>query len=144
MKSEEEFISESVDQTKKFAADFTRGLHPGDVVCLKGDLGAGKTHFVKGMATTFDIDESKVQSPTFTLINEYRGTMPLYHFDCYRMESVHEALEIGAEEYFYGEGVSVIEWPERIREIIPAEAVWITITSLAPTKRKFVIQQKGS
>lgn len=144
MKTEDEFISETVDQTKKFAADFARSLNPGDVVCLKGDLGAGKTHFVKGMVAAFDIDESEVQSPTFTLINEYRGTLPVYHFDCYRMESVREALEIGAEEYFYGEGVSVIEWPERIREIIPAEAVWITISTLAPTKRKFVIQQKGS
>ncbi|NGP77632.1 tRNA (adenosine(37)-N6)-threonylcarbamoyltransferase complex ATPase subunit type 1 TsaE [Balneolaceae bacterium YR4-1] len=144
MSSEKEFISESEEQTKKFAADFARSLKAGDVVCLEGDLGAGKTHFVKGMVTAFGIEESDVQSPTFTLINEYPGSIPLYHFDCYRMESVHEAIEIGAEEYFYGEGVSVIEWPERIRDIIPAEAVWITITSLAPTKRKFVIQQKGT
>ena len=144
MNNSEEFISQSVEQTKNFAADFARRLKPGDVVCLKGDLGAGKTHFVKGMALAFDIDESEIQSPTFTLINEYHGSKPLYHFDCYRMESVREALEIGAEEYFYGDGVSVIEWPERIQEIIPPEAVWITITTLAPTKRKFVIQQKGS
>jgi len=144
MSNKEEFISESEEQTKKFAGEFARRLKAGDVVCLKGGLGAGKTHFVKGMAEAFDIEETEVQSPTFTLINEYRGSIPLYHFDCYRMESVREALEIGAEEYFYGEGVSVIEWPERIQEIIPPEAVWITITSLAPTKRKFVIQQKGS
>ena len=141
---EEEFTSESVEETKDIAAKFARTLKPGDVVCLKGDLGAGKTHFVKGMAGAFGIEESEVQSPTFTLINEYMGSLPLYHFDCYRMESVREALEIGAEEYFYGEGVSVIEWPERIQEIIPPEAVWITITSPAPEKRKFVIQQKGS
>ena len=139
-----EFISESVEETKRIARHFARNLKPGDVVCLKGDLGAGKTHFVKGMAVAFGIDESEVQSPTFTLINEYLGSKPLYHFDCYRIESVGEALEIGAEEYFYGDGVSVIEWPERIQEIIPPEAVWITITTLAPTKRKFVIQQKGS
>ncbi len=144
MNDNDEFISESVEQTKNFAADFARNLKHGDIVCLEGDLGAGKTHFVKGMALAFNIDESDVQSPTFTLINEYRGSKPLYHFDCYRMESVREALEIGAEEYFYGDGVSVIEWPERIQEIIPPEAVWITITTLAPTKRKFVIQQKGS
>lgn len=136
-----ELISESEEQTKKIAREFAEGLNMGDVVCLEGELGAGKTQFVKGMATAFDIDESHVQSPTFTLINEYEGSLPLYHFDCYRMESVKEALEIGAEEYFYGEGVSVIEWPDRIREILPPEAIWITITSLAPTKRKFVIQQ---
>ncbi len=139
----EEVTSESVEQTKEIAGKFARNLKPGDVVCLKGELGAGKTHFVKGMAGAFGIEESEVQSPTFTLINEYMGSLPLYHFDCYRMESVREALEIGAEEYFYGEGVSVIEWPERIQEIIPPEAVWITITSPAPEKRKFVIQQKG-
>lgn len=136
-----ELISESEEQTKKIAREFAEGLNMGDVVCLEGELGAGKTQFVKGMAAAFDIDESHVQSPTFTLINEYEGSLPLYHFDCYRMESVKEALEIGAEEYFYGEGVSVIEWPDRIREILPPEAIWITITSLAPTKRKFVIQQ---
>lgn len=141
---EKEFTSKSVQQTKDFAKKFAGKLKPGDVVCLKGDLGAGKTHFVKGMAGAFGIDESEVQSPTFTLINEYEGSVPLYHFDCYRMESVREALEIGAEEYFYGEGVSVIEWPDQIEEIIPPEAIWITITSPAPTKRKFVIQQKAS
>ncbi|MGK7370706.1 MAG: tRNA (adenosine(37)-N6)-threonylcarbamoyltransferase complex ATPase subunit type 1 TsaE [Candidatus Halalkalibacterium sp. M3_1C_030] len=139
-----ESVTESVEETKRLARHFAGDLKPGDVVCLKGDLGAGKTHFVKGMAEAFGIDESEVQSPTFTLINEYEGSMPLYHFDCYRLESVREAVEIGAEEYFFGEGVSVIEWPERIQEIIPPEAVWITISSLAPTKRKFVIQQKGS
>lgn len=139
----EEVISESEQQTKDIAKQLAVSLKAGDVVCLKGELGAGKTHFVKGMAGAFGIDETEVHSPTFTLIHEYFGKLPLYHFDCYRMESVYEALEIGAEEYFYGDGVSVIEWPERIQEIIPPEAVWITITSLAPSKRKFVIQQKG-
>ena len=141
---EKELTSESVEQTKEIARNFAGNLKPGDVVCLKGDLGAGKTHFVKGMAGEFGIDESEVQSPTFTLINEYEGSLSLYHFDCYRMESVREALENGAEEYFYGEGVSVIECPDQIQEIIPPEAIWIIITSPAPTKRKFVIQQKGS
>lgn len=138
----EEVTSRSEEETKKIARQFARNLKPGDVVCLKGELGAGKTHFVKGMAGAFDIPESEVHSPTFTLIHEYSGSVPLYHFDCYRMESVREALEIGAEEYFYGEGVSVIEWPERIREIIPPDAIWITITSSAPSNRKFVIKKK--
>lgn len=138
----EEVTSRSEEETKKIARQFARNLKPGDVVCLKGELGAGKTHFVKGMAGAFDIPESEVHSPTFTLIHEYSGSVPLYHFDCYRMESVREALEIGAEEYFYGEGVSVIEWPERIRGIIPPDAIWITITSSDPSNRKFVIKKK--
>ena len=140
----EERISYSEEETKEIAREFADTLQAGDIVCLKGELGAGKTHFVKGLATAFGIPESEVRSPTFTLINEYEGSLKLYHFDCYRMKSVREALEIGAEEYFYGDGVSIIEWPERIQEIIPDEAVWISITSPEPSKRKFVIQQKGS
>lgn len=137
-----ELTSDSEIQTKELAQQFAKALGPGSVVCLKGELGAGKTHFVKGMARAFGIGEEEVHSPTYTLINEYKGNgLPLYHFDCYRLESIEEALEIGAEEYFYGEGVSVIEWPERIRDLIPPDAIWITITSVAPSKRKFVIQQ---
>lgn len=137
----EEIISDSEAQTKEIALHFAESLSPGSVVCLDGELGTGKTHFVKGMAKAFGIDEDEVTSPTFTLIQEYEGSLPLYHFDCYRMESMKEALEIGAEEYLYGDGVSVIEWPDRIRELIPPDAIWITITSVAPSKRKFVIQQ---
>lgn len=137
----EEIISKSEKETKEIGRRFAEELKPGMVVCLEGELGAGKTHLVKGMATAFGIPETEVRSPTFTLINEYEGTMPLYHFDCYRMESFEEALEIGAEEYFYDEGVSVIEWPDRIREILPPGVIWITITSLGPSKRKFVIRQ---
>ncbi len=137
---EHKWISHSVAETKRIAREFAKTLEEGAVVCLEGGLGAGKTHFVKGMAAAFDIDENMVHSPTFTLIHEYTGTIPLYHFDCYRLESVEEALEIGAEEYFYGEGVSVIEWPERIREIIPEQSIWITIESLGNSKRKIVIR----
>lgn len=137
---EHKWISHSVAETKRIAREFANTLEEGAVVCLEGGLGAGKTHFVKGMAAAFDIDENMVHSPTFTLIHEYTGTIPLYHFDCYRLESVEEALEIGAEEYFYGEGVSVIEWPERIREIIPEQSIWITIESLGNSKRKIVIR----
>lgn len=139
---ENEYTSHSEEETMQIAEDFAAELKAGDIVCLQGDLGAGKTHFVKGMARSLGVGETNVHSPTFTLINEYAGHMPLYHFDCYRMESELEALEIGAEEYFYGEGVSVIEWPERIAGLIPDEAIWITIESPGPQERKFVIQKK--
>ena len=117
---------------------FAERLKPGDVVCLEGPLGAGKTQFVKGLAAHLGIDPTEVLSPTFTLIHEYRGTIPLFHFDCYRMESPNEALEIGAEEYFYGEGVSVIEWPDVIASLIPADAYWIRIESVERNMRKFI------
>lgn len=133
-----EAITRSEQETRKLAEAFARTLQPGDIVCLEGDLGAGKTQFVKGMAVFFGVDPSDVLSPTFTLLHEYDGSIPLYHFDCYRMESPREALEIGAEEYFYGGGVSVIEWPEKIAPLIPGDARWIRIESLGPRSRKFI------
>ncbi|MGD8426144.1 MAG: tRNA (adenosine(37)-N6)-threonylcarbamoyltransferase complex ATPase subunit type 1 TsaE [Balneolaceae bacterium] len=138
------FTSTSPEETIAFGREFAEELLPGDVVCLHGDLGAGKTHFVKGVAEAFGIDRNEVQSPTFTLIHEYDTQTPLFHFDCYRMESPKEALEIGAEEYFYGNGVSIIEWPERIASLIPPEAIWISIEAPDKKTRKFVIGKKGS
>jgi tRNA threonylcarbamoyladenosine biosynthesis protein TsaE len=141
---EKKFTTTSPEQTIVAGKEFVSELKPGDVVCLYGELGAGKTHFVKGMAAGLGIDQDEVHSPTFTLIHEYLGDLPLYHFDCYRMESPQEALEIGVEEYFYGDGICVIEWPERIETLIPPEAIRVSI--LAPDKntRKFVIRKKGS
>lgn len=140
---EKKFTSLSEDQTKTYGQRFAEELKPGAIVCLKGDLGAGKTYFVKGMARAFNIPEQEVHSPTYTLINEYHGDLMLYHFDCYRMESPEEALEIGAEEYFYNGGVCVIEWPERISSILPDDVIWISIEAPTSETRKFVISKKG-
>ncbi|MDX1617820.1 MAG: tRNA (adenosine(37)-N6)-threonylcarbamoyltransferase complex ATPase subunit type 1 TsaE [Balneolaceae bacterium] len=137
-----EIITESEEQTRKLGENFAANLKPGDVVCLVGELGTGKTQFVKGLARHFGIDPGEVLSPTFTLIHEYRGRLPVYHFDCYRMESPREALEIGAEEYFYGEGVSVIEWAGLIESLIPDDAFWIRIEALDTAKRKFLFDKK--
>src|SRR5699024_7881761 len=141
---QEEFVSNAPAETITFGKQMAKELSPGDIICLEGDLGAGKTHFVKGLAAGLGIDPARVQSPTYTLINEYDGRLPLYHFDCYRMESPREALEIGAEEYFYGQGVSVIEWPERIATLIPPEALWISLSAVDKETRKFVIGKKPS
>jgi len=140
----QEFETSTPEETIALGRKFVQDLTAGDIVCLEGGLGAGKTHFVKGMAAGLDIPESDVQSPTFTLIHEYEGTLPLYHFDCYRMESPREALEIGAEDYFYGEGICVIEWPGRIEPLIPPSALWISITEPDKKTRKFVIGKKQS
>jgi tRNA threonylcarbamoyladenosine biosynthesis protein TsaE len=141
---QKEFTSNTPEETIALGKAFASELEAGDVVCLRGELGAGKTHFVKGMAEGLGIDRSRVHSPTFTLIDEHRGEQPLYHFDCYRMESPREALEIGAEEYFYGDGICVIEWAERIESLIPPEAIWISIEMPDMKTRKFVIRKKGS
>lgn len=135
-------ISKSVEETIRAGYEFGKQLKPGDVVCLTGDLGAGKTHFVKGVASYFGITPEKVSSPTYTLIHEYSGELPVYHFDCYRLKSETEAIEIGAEEYFYGEGVCLIEWPEKIGSLIPEDAIWIQISHLPDQKRELVIHHK--
>ena len=99
----------------------------GEVVCLNGDLGVGKTVFVKGFAEGLGILE-EVVSPTFTIIQIYEsGRLPMYHFDVYRIEDEDEMEEVGYEEYFYAEGVTLIEWAIRIEDLIPENAVWITI-----------------
>jgi tRNA threonylcarbamoyladenosine biosynthesis protein TsaE len=103
----------------RIASEIARNAVQGDVFCLRGNLGTGKTHFAKGFASQFGINPNEVDSPTFVLIQEYQGTLPVYHFDCYRMDSAAEARRIGAEEYFYGEGICLIEWPEKIESLLP-------------------------
>ena len=135
------FISESESETIEFGRRLGTEVKPGSVIALQGDLGSGKTHMVKGIAQALEIDPKEVHSPTFSLIHEHSGRMPLYHFDCYRMESVREAIEIGTEEYLYGEGLCVIEWPERIAALLPDEAIWIMLKNIDARKRQFNIKK---
>src|SRR6056297_1074175 len=134
-------ISSSEEETFRIAKEYARQIKPGDVICLEGDLGAGKTHFTKGFVTAFGLEKDIVSSPTFALINEYQGdTVEIFHFDCYRLEKIQEALEIGAEEYFYGDGICIIEWPERIRAILPSNSKTVTITSTGPSEREILFK----
>ncbi len=139
-----EYISNNVNETKKIAADFARGLKSGDVLCMRGDLGAGKTAFAQGIAKGLGIDEP-ITSPTFTIVNEYYGRLPLYHFDAYRISDPDEMYEVGYEEYVYGEGVCVIEWPQLIEDILPPKRYEIAILkdmSLGDNYRKIIIEEK--
>ena len=120
------YISNSYEETQKIATDFAKTLKEGDVLCMYGDLGVGKTAFVQGLAKGLEIDEP-ITSPTFTIVNEYSGTLPLYHFDVYRIADSDEMYEIGYEEYVYGDGVSVIEWPQLIDDILPEKRYDIEI-----------------
>ena len=133
------FECKSEQATMDLARKIGKESQPGDIICLKGELGAGKTHFVKGFVTAFGIPQEAVSSPTFSIIQEYSGTVPIYHFDFYRLENVREALEIGSEEYFYGEGVSIIEWPERIEAILPDDVKQISIAAINNTTRQITI-----
>ena len=116
----------SQDETEKIGYDTAIKALPGQVYCLSGDLGVGKTVFTRGFARGLGIDEH-ITSPTFTIINEYEGRIPLYHFDVYRVADPEEMDYIGCDEYFFGNGVCLIEWAELIEDIIPENAVWIKI-----------------
>lgn len=116
-----------VEDTFQIGELLGKKLTPGTVICLEGDLGVGKTVFVKGIAKGLGIVEP-VSSPTFTILQEYReGRIPLYHFDAYRIEDPEEMYEIGFEDYLFGDGVCFIEWASQIRELLPEDALWITI-----------------
>lgn len=104
-----------------------RLLCPGDVVCLTGELGAGKTCFVKGLASGLGIRGKGVTSPTFIIIREYKGRVPFYHIDLYRIGVVEDLRDIGMEEVIYGQGVTAIEWAERISDRLPGERIEITL-----------------
>lgn len=114
-------------ETKKFATDVAQTLKKGDVIALVGDLGTGKTTLSKYIAEALGITET-ITSPTFTIVQEYySGRLPLYHFDVYRVDDIEEMYRIGYEEYFYGEGVCIVEWADIVEEIIPEDAKVIFI-----------------
>jgi len=116
--------SKSEEETMGLAAQFARNLKAGDIVCLKGELGTGKTVFVKGAASALSIDPNSVNSPTFVIMNYYPGKTALYHFDLYRLEKPQEISSVNFDEYFYGDGICFIEWPERLGGLLP-ENHWL-------------------
>ncbi len=121
------FASGSPEETSKIAYDMAANAKPGDVICLSGDLGVGKTVFTKGFAKGLGITEPVV-SPTFTIVQVYEeGRLPLYHFDVYRIDDIDEMDEIGYEDCFFGQGVSLVEWAEKIEELLPDNCTRVTI-----------------
>ena len=116
------------DDTYRLGERIGREAKAGDVYLLDGDLGVGKTVFAKGVAAGLDIDEP-VTSPTFTIVHEYEGRLKLYHFDVYRIGDPDEMWDIGFDEYLYGDGVCLIEWPEKIAEILPEDCIKVSITT---------------
>ncbi|MED1202696.1 tRNA (adenosine(37)-N6)-threonylcarbamoyltransferase complex ATPase subunit type 1 TsaE [Heyndrickxia acidicola] len=135
-----EFITNSPEETFEFAKRIAALLQPKDVLLLEGDLGAGKTTFTKGLAKGLGIDKT-VNSPTFTIIKEYAGRLPLYHMDVYRVQDEFE--DLGFDEYFEGEGVTIVEWAHLIKEQLPKDSLSINIFHLESDKRRFEIKPKG-
>ncbi len=130
-----EFLSKSPEETITFAQKFTKTLKAGDIVCLQGELGAGKTTFVKGLAQALRVKPTEVNSPTFILMNYYKGKLPIYHFDLYRLEDPKDLATVNFDEYFYGDGISVIEWAERLGKNKPEEYFLVELAHRSESER---------
>ena len=135
-------ISHNEKETMDLGARLAKYLKPGDIVCLFGELGSGKTTLVKGLVRGFKVNPSKVSSPTFVLMNVYEGKTPIYHFDLYRIRG-QELPNIGYEEFFYDEGISVVEWAEQLGEQMPKEYIAIYLLHKNENTRLIKISAQG-
>jgi tRNA threonylcarbamoyladenosine biosynthesis protein TsaE len=134
------FISNSPAETESFARQFAGSLKPGDVIALVGELGSGKTQFVKGLTAAIGSITSAT-SPTFTLLHEYSGgRLPIYHFDFFRVEDRQSAERLGLDDYFFGDGISVVEWADRFPELIPQTARRISFETKSETQRAIIVR----
>lgn len=135
-------ISNSIDKTVAIGANLGKKLTAGDVVALIGDLGAGKTVFTKGIAQALGVRNLRyVNSPTFVIIKEYKGKLPLYHFDLYRLNKSNVIDSENFEEYFYGDGVTVVEWADKIRPLLPKSHIEVRLSVAGEGKRKIIIRK---
>jgi tRNA threonylcarbamoyladenosine biosynthesis protein TsaE len=133
-----EVVSRAPEETAAAGERLAATLGPGDVVALSGELGAGKTCFVQGIVRGLGAT-AHATSPTFVLVNQYRGRLPVYHVDAYRTRSVAELLDLGLEEMLDGEGVTLVEWAERLESVLPPRAVRVSIAGLGDEPRRIVV-----
>jgi tRNA threonylcarbamoyladenosine biosynthesis protein TsaE len=134
------FISNSPAETEAIGRQVAENIGVGSVLALKGDLGSGKTLFVKGVVNGLG-SSADVTSPTFTILHEYRGgRLPVYHFDLFRVENPQALARLGLDDYFFGDGISVIEWADRFPEFVPEQARWIFFEIKSETQRAITFQ----
>lgn len=132
-------ISQSPRETEEYGSLLAKSLMPGQIVAFIGDLGAGKTTFTRGLAAGLDI-KSLVTSPTYTIANEYdEASIPLIHFDLYRLNHAEELFEIGWDEYLERGAILAVEWAERAKDLLPEDTIWVEIRRLDDTRRQIVI-----
>jgi tRNA threonylcarbamoyladenosine biosynthesis protein TsaE len=136
-------ITSSTEQTEEVGRVLGTMLEAGDLVCLFGDLGAGKTHFSYGIALGLQVRERYITSPTFIFVNEYQGRIPLYHIDLYRLKDPSELESIGFEEYIDSDGATVIEWAERAEEELPDEKLNVYISDVSENSREIGFFAEG-
>ena len=137
------FLARNELDTTSLGSFIAGALQPGDVVGLVGNLGAGKTRLVKAIAGGLGADSNDVTSPTFVLIQEYAGRLRLYHFDTYRLADSDEFLSLGADELLYGDGVCMVEWSDRVADVLPDDLLRIEIEHVGETKRLFDFSASG-
>lgn len=137
-----DFISHSEKQTRRLGTRLAAMLQPGDVVALIGDLGSGKTRWIQGVCRGLDVVDPVI-SPTFTLVNEYQGRLPVYHIDLYRLSEASESLTFGLEEYLYGDGISLVEWADKALDYFPEHFLTVELYYLEDTKRRIVMRPNG-
>jgi tRNA threonylcarbamoyladenosine biosynthesis protein TsaE len=138
-------ISRCVAETLKLGKKIARNLSPGDIICLRGNLGAGKTVLVKGIAQGLGISKETVVSPSFVLIRQYKGhKLSLNHFDLYRLSSRSEIPVLGYEEFFYSDAVTVIEWAERLECLLPKDHLRVDLSITKNNQRLFILSSCGS
>ena len=138
-------ISNSVKDTLSLGKSLAKHLKPGDIICLEGELGAGKTTLTKGIAAGLGLSKAKVTSSSFILIRQHlEGRLPLFHFDLYRLKEPTDIAGLGYEEYLYGEGVSVIEWANKLECLMPKERLMVELSHGLGTKRIIKISGQGA
>ncbi len=142
--SEFRFTANDEADTERLGAALASALRRGDVIALHGQLGAGKTRFVQAMAGALGCEDQWINSPTFVLIQEYDGRLPVYHIDAYRLKDCDEFLEIGGEEILAGEGVCLIEWAEKVGDVLPGDHVAVSISVTGERSRCFQIRSTGA
>jgi len=135
-------VTHSEAETARAGETLAASLRPGDSVLLRGDLGMGKTVFARGLARGLGVPADEVRSPTFTLVNPYRGRIPVHHIDLYRIEKPGDLDELGLEEILEGDGVAIVEWSERLGPYLPEHPVTVTIEDLGGSSRRLVIDDE--
>ena len=131
-------FTKSEEETRRIGRAIGKSLLPGDIICLVGELGAGKTTITQGIAQGLGVGGS-VSSASFKLINEYEGQVPVYHFDLFRLDKLSEVEELGYREYFYNQGVTIIEWAEKIKPLWPEERIEIELKIISGNNREIKI-----
>jgi len=142
---EVDIISHSADQTRRLGMRLGKLLQPDDVICLSGDMGAGKTVFAAGVGAGWG-SKLRLTSPTFNLVHEHTreaDSQRLYHLDCYRLNGLQEAASIGLDDILDAGGVVLLEWPENIADALPAERVWVELRVLEQTRRNLILEGSG-